>query len=166
MLSGFLVLGLGLSGCGSAKPPAPTDTTISRPARVNDPLLADVSRFRPAVAAPAAVAPRPAAAPTHALTAQADNQLADFAEANKSVKYAQGYRILAYTGGERAEAMRIRTALIRRNPDEHDYLQFQQPTYRLKIGDYLTRLEAEQALVLYRDIMPNSLIVAEQVNVQ
>ena len=47
-----------------------------------------------------------------------------------------------------------------------DYLLYEQPTFRLKIGDYFTRLEAEQALARWRDVIPQGLIVAEQVNVR
>lgn len=87
------------------------------------------------------------------------------ANANKNIKYAQGYRILAYTGTERKTAMDIRRAIIDRIPEERDYLQYRQPTFRLKVGDYLNRIEAQQVLSRIKDISPNALIVSDQINV-
>jgi hypothetical protein len=84
---------------------------------------------------------------------------------NKAIKYAQGYRILAYTGTERKTAMDMRRAIIERIPEERDYLQYRQPTFRLKVGDYLTRIEAQQVLSRIRDISPNALIVTDQINI-
>ncbi len=100
------------------------------------------------------------------VTDRANQQLDALATAGRAVKTAAGFRILAYTGPSRDDAMRIRTAVIRRDPTEKDYLLYEQPTFRLKIGDYFTRLEAEQALARWRDVIPQGLIVAEQVNVR
>lgn len=166
-----------LTGCAPTRP-APTDTT-TRPAPrpvttvavpAADPLVADVTRFRPKIESVAPVVPRavpPAAGggvPDD--TQRADNQLAAWTAANQQIKSAPGFRILAYTGNSRDDAMRIRTAVIRRDPTEKDYLLYEQPTFRLKIGDYLSRLEAEQALARWRDVIPQGLIVAESVNVR
>ncbi len=87
------------------------------------------------------------------------------ANANKTIKYAQGYRILVYTGTERKVAMDIRRAVIDRIPEERDYLQYRQPTFRLKVGDYLNRIEAQQVLSRIKDISPNALIISDQINV-
>ncbi len=159
--------------CGATKPVADTSTT-NRPASraavpkaVPDPLMADVARFRPKIA-PAPVG-TPAGAPSGSyadVTARADAQLDALAAAGRAVKTTAGFRILAYTGPSRDDAMKIRTAVIRRDPSEKDYLLYEQPTFRLKIGDYFTRLEAEQALARWRDVIPQGLIVAEQVNVR
>ena len=79
------------------------------------------------------------------------------------MKYAQGYRILAYVGMERDQVMAIRRAVISRYPDETDYITFKQPTYRLLIGDYLTRLEAEQAMLRIKPLAPKAQLEPAQV---
>jgi hypothetical protein len=61
--------------------------------------------------------------------------------------------------------MDMRRAIIERIPEERDYLQYRQPTFRLKVGDYLTRIEAQQVLSRIQDITPNALIVTDQINV-
>lgn len=164
-----------LLSCGATKPVATTDTAntgraTSRPARTADvapdPYLADVARFRPPIRATQAGTPVAGPATRSDVTMRADTQLEALAAAGRAVKTAAGFRILAYTGPSRDDAMRIRTAVIRRDPSEKDYLLYEQPTFRLKIGDYFTRLEAEQALAKWRDVIPQGLIVAEPVNVR
>ena len=163
-----------LWSCGTTKPVATTtDTTTragTRPARnaepAPDPYLADVARFRPPITGYRAGTPVAEPATRSDVTMRADAQLDALAAAGRAVKTAAGFRILAYTGPSRDEAMKIRTAVIRRDPSEKDYLLYEQPTFRLKIGDYFTRLEAEQALARWRDVIPQGMIVAEQINVR
>lgn len=164
-------------GCGGTKPVAsgrtgaPADTART-PRRATDgdepadPYLADIARFRPPIQATRAGSVVADPATRSDQTMRADAQLDALAQAGRAVKTAAGFRILAYTGPSRDEAMKIRTAVIRRDPNEKDYLLYEQPTFRLKIGDYFSRLEAEQALAGWRDVIPQGLIVAEPVNVR
>lgn len=87
------------------------------------------------------------------------------ASVNKNIKYAQGYRIMAYNGSERQTVMNLRKAIIARIPEQKDYLTYQQPNFRLKIGDYFSRIEAQQVLNQIRDLIPNAQIVQEQINI-
>lgn len=177
--STLLLLGaLALGGCAASARPTATstpDTTNRAPRSTTpaaDPLLTDVAKARPRIESVPVTPTKsgggapPAASGTADVTGRADAQLAAWATANEQIKLTPGFRILAYTGPSRDEAMRIRTAVIRRDPTEHDYLIYEQPTFRLKIGDYFTRLEAEQALVRWRDVIPKGLIIAEPVSVR
>ena len=162
-----------LASCAATAPSAsvtaatPSDTT-RKTATPMPP--EDLSRYRPAFtpAKPDAATPvastraRPVA-PTNQVNAQIEQRLRDQAYTNQNVKYAQGYRILAYVGLERDQAMAIRRAIIGQYPDETDYLTFKQPIYRLWVGDYLTRLEAEQAMLRIRPLAPKAELQSAQV---
>lgn len=87
------------------------------------------------------------------------------ANVNKNIKYAQGYRILAYNGSERQTVMNLRKSIIARVPEEKDYLTYQQPNFRLKVGDFFSRIEAQQVLNQLSDLIPNAQIVQEQINI-
>lgn len=134
----------------------------------------DFGAYRPKFPAPPAEPagnPKPVpepivvVAPTNHVNNRVLALLDTMANVNKAIRYAQGYRILAYTGTERKTAMDMRRAIIERVPEERDYLQYRQPTFRLKVGDYLTRIEAQQVLSRIQDITPNALIVSDQINV-
>jgi len=152
---------------------APPDTTLRKPtatATAPAPLPAeDVTRYRPAFAAPKA-APVTAAPlakttvlPTNQVNAPIEQRLRDQAYTNQNVKYAQGYRILVYLGLERDQVMAIRRSIIGRYPDETDYITFKAPVYRLYIGDYLTKLEAARGLARLRGLTPKLELEATQV---
>ena len=88
------------------------------------------------------------------------------ASTNRKIKYAQGFRILVYSGSQRETVTNIRKSIIRRVPEEKDYLSYKQPTYRLKVGDYFNRLEAQQVLQQIKDIAPQAIIVPDQINIR
>ncbi|GAB3305218.1 sporulation protein [Hymenobacter tenuis] len=158
-----------LGACASSSPGAPTTSkpdTAQRAATA--PPVEDLSKYRPVFTAPKApvVAPAtPARAvnPTNHVNPQVEQRLRDQAYTNQNVKYAQGYRILAYVGLEKDQAMAVRRAIISRYPEETDYLAYKQPIFRLRIGDYLTRLEAEQALLRIRALAPKAELESMQV---
>ena len=52
-----------------------------------------------------------------------------------------------------------------RLPDEKDYLTYQQPNFRLKVGDFFSRIEAQQVLNQIADLIPNAQIVQDQINI-
>ena len=129
--------------------------------------LNDLEKYRPTFpAAPAASAPAAApVAPTNHIREQVAVLMDSVAQAQKNIRYAAGYRILAYTGNERKAAMDLRNSIIQRLPEEKDYLTFKQPTYQLKIGDFFTRVEAQAALVKIQDLLPKAMLVQETINI-
>jgi predicted small lipoprotein YifL len=159
-----------LGACASSGPGAPTASakpdTTRRPTTTAP--AEDLSKYRPVFAAPKAPGVAPAAAarpvtPTNHVNAQIEQRLRDQAFTNKNVKYAQGFRILAYVGLEKDQAMSIRRSIISRYPEETDYLAYKQPIFRLWVGDYTTRLEAEQALQRIKLLAPKAQLESSQV---
>ncbi|HSI91086.1 MAG TPA: hypothetical protein VK927_08215 [Adhaeribacter sp.] len=125
----------------------------------------DLSQYRPKAAIlPTDAVFAAAVVPTNHVNQQVDRLLDTLANNNKNIKYAQGYRILVYTGNDRTTAMDLRKTIISQRPEDRDYLTYVQPTYKLKIGDFYTRMEASQALLQIQQIAPKASIVAEQIN--
>ncbi|MFC5269073.1 sporulation protein [Adhaeribacter terreus] len=124
----------------------------------------DLSAYRPKVAAPSETAAA-AIAPTNHVNEKVEMLLDTLAAANKNIKYAQGYRILVYTGNDRKTAFDLRKTVVNQLPEEREYLTYVQPTFKLKIGDFYTRMEANEVLQQLRNIAPNASIISEQINV-
>ncbi|GAA4012511.1 hypothetical protein GCM10022408_26570 [Hymenobacter fastidiosus] len=159
---------LSLAACAAAVPAATSATQVPDTTRRAAVAPEDLSRYRPGFPAPKPAASSPAAArtfvpPANQVNAQIEQRLRDQAFTNQNVKYAQGFRILAYIGLERDQAMAVRRAIISRYPEETDYLTFKQPIFRLWVGDYLTRLEAEQAMLRIRPLAPKAELESTQV---
>jgi hypothetical protein len=159
-----------VSACaGVIKAPGGADTRTEGAAGKED-----LSKYRPKFnlpnTAPAAGAGTTAAAatamPTNHVNAKVAALMDTLSLMNKSIRYAQGYRILAYSGMERKTALDLRAAIVARLPDEPVYPQYKQPTWRVKVGDYFSRIEAQQVLLRIKDLVPNAMIVVDQINVK
>ena len=125
----------------------------------------DLSAYRPKYPAADASDPAASVAPTHHVNEKVAVLMDTVASVNKNIRYAQGYRILAYNGSERQTVMDLRRSIIARLPDEKDYLTYQQPNFRLKVGDFFSRIEAQQVLNQIADLIPNAQIVQDQINI-
>lgn len=124
----------------------------------------DLSQYRPKYDVPDA-APVARVEPTRHDNAKVAILMDTVASVNKNIKYAQGYRILAYNGSERQTVMNLRKSIISRVPDEKDYLTYQQPNFRLMVGDFFSRVEAQQVLNQLSDLIPNAQIVQDKINI-
>ena len=166
----LLLFGLFTAGCASAGGGSTSGGTTA-PAKTTAGVHLDLAKYRPTFpteATPAATSAAPAkpdVTPTHHINERLHTRLDSLASSNLNIRYAQGYRIMVYSLNERKQAMDMRKAITQRLPDEPEYFTYNHPTFRLKIGDYLSRLEARQALEQIRDIAPNAMIVPEQVNI-
>jgi hypothetical protein len=154
----FFLIFLVITGCASS---AGAGKESARTKAVED-----LSDYRPKYPTEDAEAPVARLEPTSHVNDKVEVLLDTVANVNKSIKYARGYRILAYNGSEREKVMNLRKSLLRRVPEEKDYLTYRQPNFRLMIGDYFSRIEAQQVLNQLSDIIPNALIVADQINIQ
>ncbi len=63
-----------------------------------------------------------------------------------------GYRVQVYFGNQRAKANDAKADFLMKYPDEDVYLIYQQPNYKVRVGDFKTRLEAYR---FYRKIHPD-----------
>ncbi len=125
----------------------------------------DLSQYRPTY--PATAENQPAKAePTLHVNERVAVLMDTVADINNTIRYAQGFRILAYTGSERQAVMELRKSIISRVPEEKDYLTYQQPNFRLKIGDFFSRVDAQQVLNKIQDLLPNAQIVPDQINIK
>ncbi|MCC9137190.1 sporulation protein [Pontibacter silvestris] len=151
------------SGTGSART---AETTRSGGKdKGNEKVVEDLSLYRPKYTVPDAAAPAARMEPVNHVNDRVEVLMDTVASVNKGIRFAQGYRILAYNGSERQTVMNLRKAIISRVPEEKDYLTYQQPNFRLKIGDFFSRIEAQQVLNKIQDLIPNAQIVSEQINI-
>lgn len=169
----YLILVLIISACaGTSK--TSSSTSDVKTGNATTVATEDFSKYRPKFTLPentnnsnnAAGSGMPVVVPTNHINNKVAALMDTIAVRNKTYKYAAGYRISAYTGNDRKAAMDLRTAILRRMPDEPIYQQYKQPTWRIKVGDYNSRIEAQQVLLRLKDLMPNAMIVAEQINLR
>jgi cell division septation protein DedD len=74
-----------------------------------------------------------------------------------------GFRVQIYAGNSRQQAMQMRTEVLGAYPDYAAYLIYKQPTFRVRVGDFKTRFEAQKLLNELKAQYPSSFIVPDEV---
>jgi len=77
----------------------------------------------------------------------------------------RGYRVQIYSGNDRGKATKVKLDFARRFPGVRTYMTYVQPQFRVKVGDFRSRGEAEkmyqQVSTLYTPcmIVPDYIVV-------
>ena len=61
----------------------------------------------------------------------------------RTIYTGKGFRVQIYNGTDRSKAMEIKNEFARNNPGVRTYLSYISPRFRVKVGDYRRRAEAE-----------------------
>jgi SPOR domain len=56
----------------------------------------------------------------------------------------RGYRVQVLSTQSRGEAFKMKTDLLTRFPDEKSYLIFQSPNFKVRVGNFIKRADAEK----------------------
>ena len=85
---------------------------------------------------------------------------------NKRNDVADGYRIQVSFSNDRQEAYNNKAKLYKELPDEKCYVEYEQPYYKLRIGDFMTRLEAYDELRNVITKYPGAFVVRAKVKIK
>jgi hypothetical protein len=72
-----------------------------------------------------------------------------------TARYVRGFRIQASNTQNRDEANAVKAELLRRFPDQKSYLLYQAPSFRVRIGNFLTQKEASQLRKMIAALYPD-----------
>ena len=178
---------LSLSGCASSRPAVVSGRSDADYNSYNE----DLSAVRPVYKTPAATTPasRPVApvttlpatptasnrneprkitGPAEALhvNRRLDSVLDTIASQNRSIRYAPGYRVQVYVGNQRQEVESVKLLIYQKFPELSAYLSYSQPTYKLKVGDFMRRLDAERYYSSIRQLIASAQLRPDKVDVR
>lgn len=74
-----------------------------------------------------------------------------------------GYRIQLYFGSERSKAAEIKTDFSNNFSNTSAYLIYQQPNFKIRVGDFKTRMEAFAFLESIKEFYTTSFIVPDEI---
>ncbi len=148
----------------------PTGTSVSS-------FKDDLSGFRPVYATeeaknnsgasqPSENKPVAKGKPVGDITKKLDIILDTIAVTNKNIRYAQGYRVQIYSGNSSVDANKARDRSYALLPDITPHIVYVQPNFRVKVGDFIDRLEAQRVYVALQAEFPSALIVPERVEIR
>ncbi|WP_420146922.1 SPOR domain-containing protein [Spirosoma sp.] len=109
--------------------------------------------------------PAPPVEATH-VNRRLDLVLDTIATQNRSIRYAPGYRIQVYVGNQRQEADAAKLLIYQNFPELSPYLSYNQPTYKLKVGDFMRRMDAERYYSSIRRLITSAQLQPDKVDVR
>ncbi|MCC7301010.1 MAG: SPOR domain-containing protein [Bacteroidia bacterium] len=75
----------------------------------------------------------------------------------------KGYRVQIHFGAEKAKAMQIKSRFLSRYPEVRAYDPFDAPYFKIRVGDFRTKLEAYKFMKELIGEFPGSFIVADDI---
>lgn len=77
---------------------------------------------------------------------------------------AYGYRVQFYSGPNRKEAFNAQNRLLQMHPELRTYINYKEPNFKVKAGDFRSRLEATKLLQDLKGIFSSMFILSEKIN--
>jgi hypothetical protein len=95
-----------------------------------------------------------------------DTLAAKRAELNKSIGLGQmmGFRVQLYSGSARKDAYNIQARFQQDFPDIRSYVTYTEPNFKVRAGDFRTRMEAEKFQDQLKRTYEGTFIVTEKIN--
>jgi hypothetical protein len=98
-------------------------------------------------------------------SAHIDEMVAQKKDYNKTVETFQGYKIQIYYGSEK-ECYEIKDEFSSLFPDISTSIIFSTPQWKLQVGNYRTRLEADHEMVTIKKEYPAAIVLATEIEMK
>ncbi len=102
--------------------------------------------------------------PTFDITPRLNNLLDSMAR-NSRGRQVQGFTIQVYSGNNREQANEAKTMVYRLLPNARPDTKYVQPNYKVKVGKFLNRFEAQAMYAKLKSEFPNVLVVPEKFSI-
>jgi hypothetical protein len=100
------------------------------------------------------------------ITKRLEAILDTIAQRNKFIRYINGFRVQLYVGNIRQEADAAKSFVYQLFPEIMPYISYSQPTYRVKVGDFMYRSDAEEFLTNVRQQYPAAVVLPDRVEIK
>lgn len=104
--------------------------------------------------------------PTKNVNAKVDEVLDSIGRFNLTRRFVDGYTAQIYSGAKREDAMNSKLKLTQEIPEMVADIQYIQPKFRVTVGHYFSRLEAQKDLVRLKHIFPNVILIPDKIQIK
>jgi hypothetical protein len=101
--------------------------------------------------------------PTMNVNAKVDAILDSIDRFNLTKRFVDGFTIQIYSGQKREDAMNTKQKIIEDTPELIANLQYIQPKFRVTVGHYFTKIEAQKDLSRLRRYFTTAILVPEKI---
>lgn len=98
-----------------------------------------------------------------AINRQLDTVLDSIDQTNRGRRYIDGFTIQVYSG-RREEALNAKKQLATSLPRLESEVQFTEPIFRVKVGKYYSRMEAQQDYTAVKRYFPAAILIPEKIS--
>lgn len=109
--------------------------------------------------------PKEYVVPIMTVNTKVNNVLDSINRFNITRKFIDGYTIQIYSGQNQEEANSVNRKM-KADPSLKAVLEYNQPKFRVRVGNYYSRLEAQKDLMRLKTIFPNAILVPEKILVR
>lgn len=101
--------------------------------------------------------------PKYAVNKKLDTVLDSINRYNRAKQFIDGFTIQIYAGLKREDALNAKKNLSTSLPDLQSEVVYAQPNFRVKVGKYYTRLDAQRDYVAVKKYFPTAIVIPDKV---
>ena len=103
--------------------------------------------------------------PKYAVNKKLDTVLDSIDRYNRSKQFVDGFTIQIYAGLKREDALNAKKNLASSLPDLSSEVEYAQPNFRVKVGKYYTRIDAQRDYVAVKKYFPTAIVIPDKVSI-
>lgn len=103
--------------------------------------------------------------PKYAINKRLDSVLDSIDRINIQRTYIDGFTIQVYSGGRKEDAMKAKQELTVSLPDLQSEVLYSQPNFRVKVGKYYSRIEAQKDYLDVKKLFPTAIVIPDKVSI-
>ena len=84
-------------------------------------------------------------------------------EENRVKQSSEGFRVQLHFGNDRDKARDVKSKFLNQHQDVPAYESYQQPNFRIRVGNFRTRLEAMKFLKSIKSEFPSAFVVSDDI---
>ena len=101
--------------------------------------------------------------PKYAVNKKLDTVLDSIDHINKQRSFIDGFTIQVYSGARKEDAMKAKQELSSSLPDLQSEVLYSQPNFRVKVGKYYSRIEAQKDYLDVKQLFPTAIVIPDKV---
>jgi len=103
--------------------------------------------------------------PTNDIKAELDTVLYRIKKSRESIQYIDGYSIQLYSGNSRDKANQVKAKIYGVLKDQRPRVSYDQPNYKVRVGEYYSRLEANTDFVSLQKHFSRAVLVPVKIKI-
>ncbi|MDH4089829.1 MAG: DUF1801 domain-containing protein [Cyclobacteriaceae bacterium] len=103
------------------------------------------------------------AEPKYTVNRKLDAVLDSIDRINLRRNFIDGFTIQVYSGLKREDALNAKKQLTSSLPELESEINYLQPNFRVKVGKYFSRIDAQKDYVAVKEYFPNAIVIPDKV---